>query len=166
MGKTRVFRGGLPTGPDVRRLMEAIPVALLVPGFVIAYEAVGKVIGEAWPSNRFKTVLGPYLRALARDHNIDTEPVPNEGRRVLAPSEKVGVVGARVRKSARAIGKTMRFDARIEIEKLPTEEHARAEHQRTLLRRMAADAAQTTRELAGPKPAAQLPRGGPPEKRN
>lgn len=64
---TNLFRGGVPTGPDVDRLIAAFPLDDMGPGSIISYVDVSSIIGEAPGSGRFKSVSNAWRRRMFRE---------------------------------------------------------------------------------------------------
>lgn len=88
MSGAGLFRGGVPTAPDVRRLVEAFGVP--EEGALIPYTEIEKVLGYERKSCRGNTVLWTWRRQLLREHNVMMGTRP-EGLVALTPAERVSV---------------------------------------------------------------------------
>jgi len=61
--------GGVPTAPDVARLMESIPIE---PGTQVTHKAVMDVIGITNGANRFKTITSAWRKHIFRTMSLDS----------------------------------------------------------------------------------------------
>lgn len=100
-----LFRSGIPTGADVKRLLDTY--SELKVGDEIAHEDVEGVLQITRTASRYRTVTGAWRRFLQRQENKQVEAVPGIGFRVLNPKERVEVglqkFGSGTKKQARAI---------------------------------------------------------------
>jgi alkylated DNA nucleotide flippase Atl1 len=96
-----LFFGGIPTAPDVERLVEKL--GDIKEGQVVAYDDISKIIREDKNTNRFRSVVGAWIRKMGRERNLVLEAVPNVGYKVLLPSERVDYSGRKVRHGFRRI---------------------------------------------------------------
>ena len=62
------FQDGMPTGPDVEKLLKAFPE--LSNGDRIEYQSVKKLLNLDWRSNRWKSVTDAWRKRLEIDHGI------------------------------------------------------------------------------------------------
>src|SRR5262245_53413982 len=86
--QAKPYFGGIPTEPDVRRLMDRFCAP--EPG-VIPHEEIEKEIREESDSSRYRTIVSAWRRRLRREHNIDTSAEPGHGIRILTEPERVDV---------------------------------------------------------------------------
>jgi len=84
--KTTVFGGGIPWGPDVRKLLDKFGTP--EPG-LITHEEIGEEIGEDWRSARYRGVVSSWRKHLWSEMNIDTHAESGEGIRILTEVERV-----------------------------------------------------------------------------
>ena len=93
--KHEPFFGGLPTGPDVRKLQEHFPDLESRLGITIPHEEIEKVLGLKRHETRYKVVVMAWRKRLAQDSNGrvqirgDLREVVGIGFRVLNDSEMV-----------------------------------------------------------------------------
>lgn len=66
----KLYFGGIPTEPDVRKLMESYPVDGMKPGDLIGYEEIGTVIMEKVRSSRWKSVTTAWRKKLEDESKI------------------------------------------------------------------------------------------------
>jgi len=88
MSDGNVFFGGVPTEPDVRKLVDRFGTP--EPG-IIAHEDVEAVLGHGRLTSRYRTVVWVWRRRLFRQSNIDMIAEPGVGFRVLTSGERVDV---------------------------------------------------------------------------
>lgn len=92
---SREYFGGLPTGPDVRKLQEHFPDMESRIGSVITHEEIETVIGIKRDQARYKTIVTAWRKRIAKDSNGrvqirgDLREYVGIGFRVLNDSEMV-----------------------------------------------------------------------------
>jgi len=126
---TTIWRGGIPTDPDIRKLREKWPTASLTQGLVITDDEVAKVIAPVKPkTSRWRTVTDRWRRIVMRESGVIIGRI--EGTyRVLTDAEKVELMRRKVRTSrtyglaAIAIGTT------VDLPSLTAEQRAMFDHQ-------------------------------------
>lgn len=132
---------GLPTGPDVRKLMDTIDLA---PDVVVSHERIADLISAKHGSDRYCVVVGAWKRRVFREHGLQIASERGVGYRVLTAS---GAISAAVNDFGRAtkkIGRTAVHVAAIDGRQLPDAERHRLDHVRREIH-MAAAAAKATR---------------------
>ena len=118
-----MYFGGIPTGPDVERLMEAYPVDGLVPGVIIPYVDTGKAIHSDVRSSRWKTITNAWRRKLENESNIIIECDPlSASFYVLSEGEKVGLSRKKLRSSVKLARRSMVVSAQVDIKQLSVEQ--------------------------------------------
>jgi|SRR5688572_17030408 len=65
----KIFQGGVPTGPDVTKLMELDPQ----PGMSLSYEEIERAIGLRYGDARFNTVIESFRKRLFRERLLQTK---------------------------------------------------------------------------------------------
>lgn len=81
-----IFRAGVPTAPDVRKLIDAFGVPS--EGTLISYHAVEEVIGCRPGTCRFNTVTHCWRKQLLKLHNV-VIGVEDKQFKALSPPERV-----------------------------------------------------------------------------
>lgn len=84
----KLFFGGVPTGPEVDKLLEKFGAP--EPG-VISHEQIEGVIGQRRDSSRYHTIVTQWRRRLLKDRNLDTSAELGVGVRILSEPERVDV---------------------------------------------------------------------------
>lgn len=145
---SRIYLGGVPTRPDVERLLAELNAE---PGTSIAFEEVEGIIGVGWQSARFTTVTGAWRRHLFREKGIQVKREGGAFHLLTADGSQDECV--------RGLGKVVRSARRLRIRvdvidqrKLSKE---RRERQRLLSREVQAieeTAAKSRMLLAAPNP--------------
>jgi hypothetical protein len=154
---TTLYFGGIPTGPDVKRLLERFgsPAPGLIP-----YEEIERAIDERRGHSRFRTVVIAWRHRLLRESNIATRAEAGEGIRILTEPERVDEGKRMIGLSARRVLAQHRWNLMIDVTKL--DELARRKHDHLVRYSLAlATSAQTgMKQLnAALKVPEQLPRG-------
>lgn len=109
MDRSKLFFGGVPTAPDVKKLEDrfGIPSA----SSTVTHEDIAGCIGSPWKSARYGSVMGSWRKKLMREHNVDTVVVPGVGVKFLTGSERINVsesdFGSAVRKTRKAANRIM-----------------------------------------------------------
>ena len=68
-----VFLGGVPTKPDVDRIIDAYPVEAMETGKIIPYEEIKNLLGDVTKS-RFRTVTNAWRQQMFRTHGVIIDP--------------------------------------------------------------------------------------------
>jgi hypothetical protein len=143
-----VFRGGVPTGPDVERLMKAFPAK---PGDRIAAGAIAAVLGLDPQSPRFRTVTGKWRAKLHREQGLRLT-LAGKVFHVLTAPEQVNEVVHDINRVTRAAARAYVEANIIDVAALSDTE--KRQHY-LVCREIKAIAEETKRaqiEVAGPKP--------------
>lgn len=131
MEKGKVYFGGIPTEPDVNKLMDKFPVNMLNPGFEITYEEVAKVIDEKIGSSRWRSVTNAWRNKMESKYNkyVSCSSRKSDGGDetygvfvVLTEGGKVQLGGKKVKSAARAARKAVRVLTNVSYKALKDEE--------------------------------------------
>ena len=69
-GNNGLYFGGIPTEPDVKKLMEAYPEESLIPGTEIPYSGVDAIIGVEYGNGRWQGVTNAWRKRVESDWSI------------------------------------------------------------------------------------------------
>lgn len=117
------FFGGIPTGPDVNRLLAEYPIEKLTEGTLIDYECVAKIISNPVRSTRWISVTTAWRKRIENDFNVILSCDPNKKAFVvLTNGEKVELSRQKLRESAKKAKRSMIISARVDLPKLTAEE--------------------------------------------
>lgn len=121
-----IFQSGVPTEPDVKRLIEAFPK--LVEGQTIAYQDIEVILGIDRKQSRYRTVTTAWRRAMLRVHNIEIEAVKSLGFRVMPPNDRLTGSVKRFGRGVRAVGRSVGTMRRVPAERLSEEQQRVYDH--------------------------------------
>lgn len=149
---SRLFRGGVPTGPDVEKLM-ALGVS---PGDRVLYDDVERLLGLKRASNRWHSVTIAWRKRLFREQHIQTE-ADGEAFVILTADQAVSSAIKHMTGIGRAAGRVV---VRVEtIDQAALSPRALDQH--VLVRRHAAAVLVSTRDackaVAPPRPVSGQP---------
>lgn len=123
MDTTRSFIGGVPYGPDIKRLEERFPVSSLEIGHTIPKDEFASTIYESWGTARCRGVYAAFGKRLLEDHGILLKP-QGEAIVVLDDNDRVDEMRANLRGIGRKSIKVRRIGATINRKKLDDERNA------------------------------------------
>lgn len=125
-GKSNLYFGGVPTGPDIVRIREAFPNP--AEGDIIEYSKISTVLGCPKSSGRFKTVTNRWRKL----HEAETRQVigvePGVGFVVLSPVQTLDTGVGKLRHAARAVRRGGDLAGKADKSRLSTEDRTRADH--------------------------------------
>jgi hypothetical protein len=81
------FNGGIPTEPDVRKLMDAFGVPN--EGALFSHESISRIIECDPKSHRYRSVTTAWRKKLEHEHNVVLIAVPGIGYKVGTPDDRV-----------------------------------------------------------------------------
>jgi len=119
-GKTNVFFGGVPTAPDVKKLMDHFGVP--EENVLLNWTEIEEVIGEEKGSSRFTSVTGAWRKKLRKDHNIEMIPEIGKGLKAANPHERVDLAGGLIHKATNSIKRSISVADKTDVTRLD-EEH-------------------------------------------
>ena len=102
MSGALLYRGGIPTAPDVQKIVENIEVEV---GQVIPYTMLEQILHESRDTSRFKTVVHSWRNRMFRELNVIMDAVPNVGLKVLDNHERVNYSSRKIKHGFRRIRK-------------------------------------------------------------
>jgi len=130
MGKTggSVYFGGIPTGPDVKKLIDAFELSKMVPGYTIPYSEVEKIIEQQSDSNRWRSVTDAWRKKVERDYGIfigcDSVKSNDDSEEyekvfcILTEGGKVELTGKKLRTAVRSAKRSYVIAGSIDVKKL------------------------------------------------
>lgn len=127
-----IYLGGLPTGPDVRKLEAKFPDLEALRGKIITHEEVEQLLGEPRTSNRYKTVTGAWRRKVEKSTGIVIDgrgEAQGVGFRVLLHGDQVEFGVNQRRAGARRIRRAYQAVASTNEEKLTAEQKRLRDHE-------------------------------------
>lgn len=121
-----VFNAGIPTSPDIRKLMDQWPV--LSDGQRITKGEIAEVISTPSDSFRWKTVVHQWRRKLFREQNVLLKAIPRVGYEVANPDERVGLAGAKYKSGLRHVRRAGDIVTRTDTRRLSPDARRAADH--------------------------------------
>ena len=126
MSAREMFFGGIPTAPDVERIVKTI--GDIQEGQTILYATLTDIIHEAKESCRFRTVVRAWIRKMERERNLVMEAVPTVGYKVLTAPERVDFSGRKVVHGFRRIRRGAKVARLTQRENLSEDQRRTADH--------------------------------------
>lgn len=113
-----IFKGGVPYGPDRKRLEETFPVAELTEGRVIPHEMLEGVLDLKAGTSRYYGVINSWIAKVKTDHAIILAWQPGDGVAVLDPAGIMQTSESRVRKHIKGVGRGIRLHSYVDRRRL------------------------------------------------
>ena len=104
---------GIPTEPDVNRLLETFKVPEA--GTVIKHSDVSAIINIKPDHHRYRVVTNAWRKKLYRDHNIILGPVKSIGFKSLAPDDRAGFIGSKYKSGIRQVKRSHSVAVRTDL---------------------------------------------------
>lgn len=101
MENNELFLGGIPTAPDVEKLIAKIGIPEI--GRLISYSEIAETISVEFGQSRFRTVSDAWRGQLYRQHNLVLEAVAKTGFRVLDGSQRITHSSKRFKRGLKGI---------------------------------------------------------------
>lgn len=132
MNNSKPYFKGVPTEPDVTKLMTKYPVTVLIPELVIPYAEISSLIGL--PVNeRFRGVTMAWRGKVENDYNIIIGCVNEGGSFIVLPERgKVELSRKKLRTCARAAKRSFEVSGKVDVHQLTQTELAN--HQFNMIR--------------------------------
>jgi hypothetical protein len=134
------YFGGLPTGPEVKKLEEAFPEMEKRRGTTILHEDIEAVLRLPRTESRYKTVVNAWRSKVRREHGIDIRgdlpEVIGVGYRVLAHVEQAQFGNTRTRWGTRQIGRAQVSMAYVDQSVLPADVKRQLEHDQMVVAKL------------------------------
>lgn len=127
-GSGRVYFGGVPTEPDVKKLLERFDVEDMIPGYEIKYSEVSEVIGQPKEASRWRTVTTAWRKRLENDRGIFLGCDKEKGCfYVLSEGGKVDLSGSKLQSAATAAKRAYVVLGCVDTKKLSDDERRKHE---------------------------------------
>lgn len=124
-----VFRGGMPYGPDIKKLNESFPLDSLAEGLVLTHEKLEKAVGYRAGTSRYYAVVKSWIGRQRAENRIFIVFEPKIGVKVLNPAEVMEYAEKSVRQKIGQTGKAVRIFNWVERERLDSTGQKRFDHQ-------------------------------------
>jgi hypothetical protein len=123
-----IFRGGMPYGPDVKRLDEAYPIASLTEGLLIEHEKLSKIVKAQKGTGRYYGVIDSWRKRLREENDIVLLWRFGVGIYVAYPHERLNYSETKIRRGMRGTKRGIRFLGSVERERLDEQGQKRYDH--------------------------------------
>lgn len=148
---SKIFFGGIPTAPDVKKLREAFPK--IAEGTDFTHEQISAVLGGMDPkSSRYRCVTLAWRKEMLNTHNIEIAAVSNIGFRALCGAERLDTNVKGFKHGARKQGKHIRRVGMVRAETLTEQEQSKQLHFMRLGAAVLSQASSMMKEIEPPKP--------------
>ena len=122
MNNVTVYRGGVPTAPDVKKLLESFTEQELSQGTIIEYSKISNIIGVDEDSSRFKTVVNAWRKYLEQTMNILLGTLRGRGFMVLSDSGKLDAASDKYKSATKLAARAVSISTTIEVKNLTADE--------------------------------------------
>ena len=102
MRNKKLFFGGVPTDPEVKRIQKVYNELTLEEGTIIPYEDIEDIINESRETSRFKSVTTAWRKHVEKTTCKVIGCVPGEAFKVLTDVEKLKLSGCKLKGAARS----------------------------------------------------------------
>jgi hypothetical protein len=150
MENSDLFLGGVPTAPDVEKLLSTIGIPTV--GQLIGYSRITDVLALDLKESRFRTVTNAWRAQLYRQHNLLLEAVSRTGFKVLDGSQRITHSSKRFKRGLKGIRRAGDIASKTSVAGLSPEELKARDHVATVatsLQLAAAVQARKLREIPG-----------------
>lgn len=151
---SKLFFGGIPTAPDVKKLREAFPK--IEEGTDFTHEQIQAVIGLHPKSTRYRCVTLAWRKEMLNEHNVEIAAVATIGFRALAGPERLDTNVRGFKQGARKQGKHLRRVGMVRAETLSQIEQDKQQHVMRLGAAVLAQAASMMKEIEPPRAQQQI----------
>lgn len=124
MAEVHVYRGNIPTEPDVNKLKAKFPEDTLKEGMLISYDEISKEIDTPVKSSRFITVTNAWRRYLENTCHIILKSLRGQGFNVLSESGKLNAAADKYKSATKMAARAVVITTRIDTKKLSSEERS------------------------------------------
>jgi len=151
---SKLFLGGVPTAPDVKKLRTAFPE--IAEGTDFTHEQIEAVIGLSPKSNRYRCVTLAWRKEMLNSHNIEIAAIPTIGFRALTGVERLDTNIKGFKQGTRKQGKSIRRVTMVRAETLTQIEQSKQLHVMRLGAAVLSQASAMMKEIEPPKPKQQV----------
>lgn len=157
---TKLFLGGVPTAPDVKKLRKAFPE--IEEGTDFTHDEVGAVIGLQPNSSRYRCITTAWRKEMLNEFNIEIAAISGIGFRALTGPERLDTNVKGFKQGTRKQGKSIRRVTMVRAETLNELEQSRQLHVMRLGAAVLSQASSMMKEIEPPKLKQQVSTQRPP----
>lgn len=148
MTATKLFTGGIPYGPDVKRIVEALPVPSLTEGTVITHEQLEEILGYKRGTSRYYGVINSWIGRQKNENSIFMRWEAATGIKVLDPAGLLNHGETKTRQKATQILRALNIFAWVDRNRLDANGQRRLDHQILVATKLRDAATSAKKELA------------------
>lgn len=146
MDELKSWKGGLPYGPQVRKLEDNYPVP--EENRIISHNELSEIIGENHGTKRYYGVINSWRKTLLNELGIDTAWLPSEGLKILDPSDRLHHSEADFKSSLRKAKRSVRRLAATPRDRLDDIGKRRYDHAAIVMAKIKLEAEHAQKQLA------------------
>ena len=143
-----IFRGGVPYGPDIKRLTDTFPISNLEEGLIITHQELQAVIGLQSKSQRYYAVVDVWRHRMRGDYGINIVWQMGDGVKVLNPAEMLTFAEKRTKQKFRQTGKALQLFDYVEAARLDDTGKKRLDHMQVVRVKTSQALKESARELS------------------
>ncbi len=129
MSDSIVWRGGMPYGPDRKRLNEAFPVSSLTEGRTILHQELEGAINCKAKTSRYYSVVDSWIHQQENENGIFMRWEPTVGVKIMTPADVLAHAETKTRQKLRQTVKAIRIFGKVDRPRLDKIGQERLDHQ-------------------------------------
>ena len=145
---SNIFRGGIPYGPDIKRLTEYFPVPDLKEGLVIKHEELEAILEAPRHSSRYYGVVNAWISKMKGENAIILTWQPSIGLKVLNPAEVLEHAETRTKQKSNQLRKATKWFGWVDRNRLDETGKRRLDHQVIIAAKLAQQTRDAQKDLA------------------
>jgi hypothetical protein len=146
MSEAKLWKGGLPYGPQVKKLEEAYPRP--EEDSVISHEDFVALVSETKGTQRYYGVINSWRKKLFNELGIDTAWLPGDGIKILPPADRLKVSEGDFKTGLRKAKRAVRRLAATPRERLDDIGRKRYDHTAIVMAKVSSVADEARKQLA------------------
>jgi len=146
MGDIKLWKNGLPYGPQVKKMEEAFPSP--EENKLLLHEDLEKLIGEKRGSQRYYGVINSWRKKIFNELGIDTAWMPGDGVKILPPEERLHASEFDFRIGLRKTKRAIRRLAATPRDRLDEIGQRRYDHASIIMAKIKGEADRAQKQLA------------------
>jgi len=143
---TKFWKGGLPYGPQVKKLEDAYPAP--DEDKIIGHEELEKLTGETKGTPRYYGIVNSWRKRLFNELGIDSAWISGEGVKILPPAERLHASESDFNRGLRKTKRAVRRLAATPRERLDEIGQQRYDHSAIVMAKMKGEAELAQKQLA------------------
>jgi hypothetical protein len=146
MSDLKLWKGGLPYGPQVKKLEDAY--AAPEEDSLISHEELQKLTGEPKASQRYYGIVNSWRKRLFNELGIDSAWIPGEGVKILPPADRLHASEVDFKHGLRKTKRAVRRLAATPRDRLDDMGQKRYDHAAVVMAKLKGEADLAQKQLA------------------